>query len=571
MLSRLLVVFLARGPARTEFCSRAGARAWTVSCAYGSARLVSWLLGALLFLAPRAAQAWTEAHVREVHATLTVDAGDKLQVALDLALEVRGGWLERLELPGLDEGLVLAEQEPVLAILESGERVPAQFSVRGSTLILKFVRRDGLRRGLHHIVLHYAVDRSSPASMAGRESVRLDWTLPGFEAGLARATVTVRGPRTLQAVDAPDVAQEVAVRDDAGSRALTFSRLHIPRATPWTIAIALPASLVPGERGGAGASQVATRPAHDYRTSVLLVLASLALACAMRRSATRSLALEGLLARGLLSRRPLSALALIGLSVLAAFSVPFLPALAVASWALLFVLGVPQAKALRGPLPLGSFRVLTRAELRAATRARWRALLGVPWADITTVLGAAGALSLIVVAGAFGGFARFGREPWSLLALSALFGFIASARSLRARSFAEQVTWLLWAARRARAVGCAFSLVVYASKGRLAQPRLRVVPSVRYPGLLRLELLVDTRRSARVLVLSALVEADSAAERWLSALLPDAQREGGEGGRRVALLCPVDDAGKAAERVLEHLSRESQRILFQTAGNAHAA
>jgi hypothetical protein len=291
----------------------------------------------------------------------------------------------------------------------------------------------------------------------------------------------------------------------------------------------------------------------------------------MRRSARRSLALEGLGARGLLSRRPLSAPVLLGLSVLAAVSVPFLPALALVCWGLLFALGVPQAEAQRGPLPLGSFRPLTRVELRAATRARFRALVGVPWADVSTLLGAAGALSLIGAAGWWRGFERFGREPWSLLALSALFGFMAGARSLRARSFAEQVTWLLSAARRARAVGCAFSLVAYASKARLTQPRLRIVPSVRYPGLLRLELLVDTRRSARVLVLSALVEADSASERWLSALLPDAQREGGEGGRRVALLCPVEDAGKAAERVLEHLSRESQRLLFQTAGKAHAA
>jgi hypothetical protein len=527
-----------------------------------------WGLALALALFPSAARAWTEAHVREADVALSLCDDGRLEVELDLALEVRGGWLEQLELPGLDEdGLTLAEGEPALALLEDGEQVPAQVSHRASTVVLKFARRDGLRRGLHHVRLRYTLTRSRVVS-AGEQP--LTWTLPGFEAGLRRAAIRVRGPSGMSAQEVPELAQAVEAGDVAGRRVLTFTRVHVPRATPWTISVGLPQ---PAAERGVVPAQVASGDSleGELASGALLVLASLALLWPMRLESTRALRREGLGVRGFGLARPLSPLALCALSVVGASSFTRAPALSVACWSALFVLGMPQAERTLGRLALGGFRPLTRAEHARLRRARVRERLGVPWSDLLTPLGGAGALGLVVFALRPGGAEPFGREPWGVLALSALFGLLVSARALRPRSFAEQIGQLLRAARRARTVGCALNLVAYESDGRLSQPRLRLVPDARFPGLLRLEVLVDTRRSARPLLLSALVEADSPAARWLAELFPGALREAGEGGRRVALLQPIDDVGAACEGVLDQLSRESQRSLFVRAAAVHAA
>ncbi len=532
-------------------------------------RIGSWLLVLALGLSPAAARAWTEAHVREADVALSLqDGGERFDVELDLLLEVRGGWLEQLELPGLDEGgLTLAEDSPAFASLESGEQVPAQVSRRGSTLVLKFARRDGLRRGLHHLRVRYALARGPDASGA---EPRLSWTLPGFEAGLRRATIRVSGPAGMRALEAPELAQAVVSAGGAEQRALIFTRVHVPRATPWTIAVALPrqAPAAGGVRSAVAADEGRER---DLAADALLVLASLALVGLMRRAQLRVLRREGLGVRGLWLARPLSPLGLAGLSLVAGLCFARAPAASIAAWSALFVLGVPQAEQKPSKLALGAFRPLTRAEHTRLRRARVLEALGAPWCDALSVLGALGGLGLVAFALRAGGSAPFGREPWGVLALCALFGLLVSARALRPRSFAEQVGQLVRAARRARTVGCALSLVVYESDGPLSQPRLRLVPGARFPGLLRLDVLVDTRRSAQPLLLSALVEAESPAARWLSALFPRAQRESGEGGRRVALLQPIEDVGTACEAVLDQLSRESQRSLFVRAAAANAA
>ena len=80
-------------------------------------RLACLLSCALLAPVARA-KAWTDAHVRDAEAKLRlVPAEQRIEVALDLAVAVRGGWLERLDLTGLDEGLTPAESEPALAVL----------------------------------------------------------------------------------------------------------------------------------------------------------------------------------------------------------------------------------------------------------------------------------------------------------------------------------------------------------------------------------------------------------------------------------------------------------------------
>lgn len=524
------------------------------------ARIGGWPCVLALALLPSAARAWTEAHVREADVALRVRDGGGLDVELDLALEVRGGWLEQLELPGLDEGdLTLADGELPVARLEGGEQIPAQISRRASTLLLKFARRDGLRRGLHHLRVRYVLARP-PVASGGEQ--QLSWTLPGFEAGLQRAAIQVYGPQNMRALEALEVAQAVEPSDWPGGRVLTFTRVHVPRATPWKIAVAWPEDAA-APSGVPKQGVVADVRGYDWVRASLLALASLALVGLTRRQLARTLQREGLRARGLGLTRPLSPLALCALSLVAGLSFTRAPAVSVAAWSILFLFGVPQAEQTQPRLALGCFRPFTRAERSWLRRERVREWLGLPWCDVFSLFGGASALALGSLSLWAGDSQQFGREPWGVLALCALFSLLSSSRALRPRSFAEQVGQLLRAAGRARTLGCALSLVAYQSEGgRLSQPRLRLVPGTRFPGLLRLEVLVDARRSARPLLLSALVETGSPAARWLAALFPRALREGAEGGLRVALLQPIDDVGAACEAVLDQLSCESQRSVF---------
>ena len=114
-------------------------------------------------------------------------------------------------------------------------------------------------------------------------------------------------------------------------------------------------------------------------------------------------------------------------------------------------------------------------------------------------------------------------------------------------------------------------LVWYVAGQVRDQPRLRLIPRARYAGLLRLEVMADSRRGAEPLVLAVLVEADSPAERWTRGLWPGCILERSPGGPRVALLLPAPDLSRAIEQLLEHYTRESQRAFAEPNEESRAA
>ena len=71
------------------------------------------LWGALwLFAMPTAAHAWTVAEVRTVAASVRIDEQAEALVSLRIAIQVRGGWLEGFEVAGLEEEIVVLEDQP---------------------------------------------------------------------------------------------------------------------------------------------------------------------------------------------------------------------------------------------------------------------------------------------------------------------------------------------------------------------------------------------------------------------------------------------------------------------------
>jgi hypothetical protein len=531
-------------------------------------RVVAGLVVAGLF-APCAGRAWTRAHVREVHARLDLEETGQTQVRLELVVDVRGGWLERLELPGLDEGLRLSS-EPVSVLRESGGPAAGQALVEAGVLTLRFARSDGLRRGIHRLRVQYTADLAGRAQPQRSGFSRLSWTLPGWEAALAAAEIVVTGPMALRAVPDPEGAAEVAGSVEEGRRVLRFARVHVPRASPWQVTLELPTALLApnGARASSSVRQAEAAPGR-WRTGLLLGGAIGLLAVFGRRRTRAHLAALGRPARTLLAPVHLASWALGGMSLLSGAAWHWSPGAALGGWLLLIALSQETA-APPCAIALGRFEPLRARQLRNLARARARERIGLPWVDpaswlgLVFMLGCAAALALHA-----GSFALAG-DPWGLGLVCALLGFAATSRLWQPRSTPEQVELLVQAAAKMQAVGCALSLLWYVAGEACGQPRLRILPRARYAGLLRIELLVDTRRSAPALVLNVLVEVDSPAARWTHALWPDALCECSKGGARLAFLRPISEVSAEIEGLLGHFTRESQRV-FESKGQQERA
>ena len=286
-----------------------------------------------------------------------------------------------------------------------------------------------------------------------------------------------------------------------------------------------------------------------------------------RRRVRTELVALGRIGRPTLAPWRLPESALWALAALGGASWPWLPGAALGGWLAAIALSLETGACLEGGLALGHFEPLGTSQLQELAQKRARERSGLARFDPASGLG------LIVVAGcaAFWMLAPVSSwtgEPWNVALLCTLLTWVATSRLWHPRSLPEQVHLLVRAARSTRAMGCALGLLGYVANGKVGQPRLRVLPGARYAGLLRIELLIDTRRSAPALVLSVLVEVDSPAARWTCRLWPDASCERSAGGARMAFLKPVDRFSETLERLLEHFTREGQRAFEPKAQRA---
>ncbi|HJK89766.1 MAG TPA: hypothetical protein RMH26_03430, partial [Polyangiaceae bacterium LLY-WYZ-15_(1-7)] len=213
--------------------------AWAPSLALG---LAAWLAAGLG--APGRAHAWTDAQVRTVKAEVRVDAAARAEVQLAVEVRVRGGWLEGLEVAGLDPELAL-DEESLRFVSVQGERFRPRVRVReGGRVQLRFERREAPRRGTYEVRFRY---RSDLAPMArpteDGERVRVEWTLPGWEAGLdgVELTLDVPGDAAFPPEDDALATIHRSRETGEGRSRLSWRRAHLPRTLPWTVAAEVPA------------------------------------------------------------------------------------------------------------------------------------------------------------------------------------------------------------------------------------------------------------------------------------------------------------------------------------------
>ncbi len=520
------------------------------------------LLFALFASAP--AHAWTDAAVRSVHARVELERDASAYVTLTATVRVHGGWLEGVELAGLDPDLVLDETAPPYALDEEGQRYEPRAEVlSGGRVQLAFGRRGAPRRGTVTVTIAYRTSLAHRATepVDGEDRVRVRWTLPGWRSGLDGVQIEVLAPRgtRMGPRDESDTGAslETEVDDVPEGTLLRWRRAHLPRTLAWVVAADVPSDALDPSLRAAASAPVPVAPVSTATPRVPLDLSSFwlglaalvaLLACAkmivVARQARRSRArARPLLLASSYVRAPI-ALALCACAPPCAGE----PLLALGLLAAAAMSAAYRTAVHEEASALGAWRAADAAWIRAASRARWARWIGPSsLLDATTPLGAAH-LALWMIA------------PWlsplpfeiavcvcvlplPILATGTRLAFPTGPTDALAR--------LLGHARRMRALpeGVGLRPVLHVSaRGEVQDARLRTILDRRPRGLLRLDLVIveaqhagGYERDVRLLILT---REGSAAERAAAERLSDLRASTSPGGRRVARVAQLGELAR---------------------------
>lgn len=256
-------------------------------------------------LGPRSARAWTAATVRSASAEVEVLPDGRAHVSMDVRVRVDGGWLEGLEIEGLDEDAALDPERPLTFRDANGVALPVEVSAReGGRVSLRFARRLAPRRGEYDVALAWttalartrALDEGAlearwvfPAWHYGLDAVEIRWVVPAGSA-----------PQPEDELTAP-IEIESSARED-GRAVITYRRAHLPRTSEWETVVRIPRGAWPhathaeaaqaaspsGPPSTAGAPierpARASAPAHEDRACWLGLTLTLVFAALLKRA-----------------------------------------------------------------------------------------------------------------------------------------------------------------------------------------------------------------------------------------------------------------------------------------------
>ncbi len=177
---------------------------------------------------PSSASAWTDASVRALDASLETREGGATHMALEIDVEVHGGWLTEIEVPSLGEGVVLDAQKPAWAVLPDGRKlVPVAVVGEDGSLRFRFDRTNAPRRG--RITLGASLD------MTLADEGALHWEPPMWQSGLdgVRVRWSVPASRRFLQASVGDSPEDVRIVRAGDRQVLEAYRPHLPRGTEW--------------------------------------------------------------------------------------------------------------------------------------------------------------------------------------------------------------------------------------------------------------------------------------------------------------------------------------------------
>ncbi len=522
------------------------------------------LVALSILLCPVAASAWTDAVVRSVHAEARVQPDASVHVTLTATVRVHGGWLEGLEIAGLDDDLVLDEAYEVWA--EDGEGVtyaPRVRAVRGNRVQVSFRGRSP-RRGELRIGFAYRASLAHHATepLEDEERVRVTWSLPGWQAGLDGVQIDLivpPGSRAGPRDDQIDTGAELSVDvEDLADRTVVHCwRAHLPRTVPWTVSADVPAAAMDAALRGAPVVRLPPPPPSAViaperdGTPFWMGLASLLglLALAQILVVPRRARQVGVRVRALLLAPPLvrAAIALVAAPLGAWLGLIGHPMFALATLALVPLAATHLPRPQLAPSKLGAWRNVDARWLRAARGSFWRR-----WLHPASLLDATTAPGLLHAA-VWLALPWVWTEPpvsFDVLLLASVLPLPILATGTRlafVRPAHETLHRLLAHARSLRGLpdGVALRPVMHVSvDGDVQEARVRTVLEARADGLLRLDLALGHLPHAGGWhtrpVWLVVTRADSPADTALAALGFEA--EPSRGGRRVCRSVPTHDA-----------------------------
>lgn len=539
--------------------------------------VLAFAIAWLLFGQTRPAHAWTDAHVQTASAALRLSPEGALDVELTMRVHVRGGWLEALEVAGLDPALVLVS-DTVVAVSDEGERLTARASANEDGRVsIVFPRRAGPRRGHYTLVLPYRADLASRFVPSDPEHVRASWTFPGWQSGLDGVEVVLDAPRGARFLGEDDALITLTRnREDVGDRTLLrWRRAHLPRTLAWELAFELPRSSVAPHLGSAALPTQREAPEEPaplphraaaraestpLRVGVLFagataLLSLLGFAYESRR--------RGVRARFVLplpfALRVVLLLATIALaSTLFASSVASTVGARLVALASVVLLVSPRSAQGRAA-KLGAWERAGSRELADAERAVRRSRVGLfAWVDATAAAG------LATFASSFAAITQLGTVAPEELLFAAMPPLLLSRhrlprtvheRLLRLRAFAM-------GASASELTGLALQLAIHRdTQGAPQDARLRIVTASRAPGVIRLDVVAtETARSTGLepTFLGLVVTRESTpAERLVAAAFPDLPVVRGPAGR-LARFVDLATLVRVARVVDVEASRESR-------------
>ncbi|GAB4110480.1 MAG: hypothetical protein OHK0013_46370 [Sandaracinaceae bacterium] len=202
-------------------------------------------LSGIASLAPMRAQAWTDATVRTASADVTLTPDGRAHVAMRARVRVEGGWLQGLDLEGLDPDAALDPEHPAAFRDAAGISLPVEVSARsGGRVGLRFPRRNAPRRGEYDLELAWTTALDGAVEARSDDRLRVRWVFPAWRYGLDAVEIRWHVPRGAHAPQADDPLSPVEI-ERLDAETWTFRRAHLPRTCEWVTEMDVPASAWP--------------------------------------------------------------------------------------------------------------------------------------------------------------------------------------------------------------------------------------------------------------------------------------------------------------------------------------
>lgn len=205
------------------------------------------LFAAFALGVPVSARAWTDARVSSVEAQIDVRDPEVAHVELWLRVLVRHGVLSSVTFEGLDSDFQLSELVAPLGVALPlvTQNGPGQLELRWPDA------KEAPQTGEHSVRVVYATRKLYEAAKSEGTS-RIAWTLPRWPDRLSNVHVTVIGPAGLVPLPpTPNLGEQIEAVPEDAPRMLTFTRIELPRLTPYEIQFEVPRLNIPAADGGA--------------------------------------------------------------------------------------------------------------------------------------------------------------------------------------------------------------------------------------------------------------------------------------------------------------------------------